>query len=463
MTLLDRRRFLLTTSLASAAGVAALRASPADARPPEGSGSGSGSGSGAAGPAPEPKGAYERWESVRALFALDPAYAHLGLFFLASHPTPVRRAIEDYRKRLDADPLRTVESSMFDFEHPERNLAVRAAGALGHYLGVSGDDIALTGNTTMGLSLLYHGLPLKAGDEVLTTEHDHFVHYEAIRLATERCGATWRRIPLFDASDQISADDVAARVKRAIGPSTRVLGVTWVHSSTGVKLPIRRIADVVGEVNAGRAAKDRVLLLVDGVHGIGVEDPNLAALGCDALAAGAHKWLFAPRGTGFVWAKPEVWASMRPLFPSFTAFDLMGSWFANKPPPSTPRASWFSPGGFHAYEHYWATPVAIELHTQIGPARITQRIHALNEQAKEGLAKMQHVVLYTPRSADLSAGLVCFDVKGKKPQEVVDLLAAQKILGSTTPYRTSYARLAFGIVNTEAEVERALRAIRAMG
>jgi selenocysteine lyase/cysteine desulfurase len=314
----------------------------------------------------------------------------------------------------------------------------------------------------MGLALLYHGLPLRAGDEVVTTEHDHFVHHEAIRLATARAGATWRRISLFDSTDKISPDEIAARVKRGIGPKTRAVGVTWVHSSTGVKLPIRRIADAVAEANSGRAAKERVLLLVDGVHGIGVEDPNLAALGCDAFAAGAHKWLFAPRGTGFLWAKPEVWASMRPLFPSFTAPELFAGWMGDKPP-STPRASWFSPGGFHAYEHYWATPAAIELHEQIGPARITERIHALNEQAKESLAKMSHVVLYTPRARELSAGLVCFDVKGLKPKEVVQKLAAQKILGSTSPYRISYARLSFGIANNEAEVERALRAIRSMG
>jgi len=48
-----------------------------------------------------------------------------------------------------------------------------------------------------GLALLYHGLPLREGDETLTTTHDHYVHHESIRLATGRCGATWRKIPLF--------------------------------------------------------------------------------------------------------------------------------------------------------------------------------------------------------------------------------------------------------------------------
>jgi len=66
--------------------------------------------------------------------------------------------------------------------------------------------------------------------------------------------------------------------------------VTWVHSSSGVRLPIARIAETLAEVNRGRDEKDRVLLIVDGVHGLGVENPKITALGCDAFAAGTHKW-----------------------------------------------------------------------------------------------------------------------------------------------------------------------------
>ena len=92
--------------------------------------------------------------------------------------------------------------------------------------------------------------------------------------------------------------------------------------------------------------------------------------------------------------------------------------------------------------------------------RITARTHELNAQMKEGLAGMPRVQLYTPRDENLSAGMVCFDVKGTKPQQVVERLLAQRIVASTTPYRVSYARVACSIVNTPQEVETVLRAIR---
>ncbi len=349
---------------------------------------------------------------------------------------------------------------MFEENFPNAYDAVTAA--LARYTGTAARDLALTSNTTTGLSLIYHGLPLKPGDEVLTTDQDHYVHHESIRLATERNGATWRKIPIFSSHDAISADEIVDRVRKGVGPKTRVVGITWVHSSIGLRMPVRRIADAIAELNARRGEADRILLVVDGVHGLGVENPRLGELGADLFAAGLHKWIFAPRGTGFVWAKPDVWAGMRPLIPTFQTLDLFTAWAEGHPPTGKAHGAMFSPGGFQAYEHHWAVPAAIEYQERIGPARVTERIHALNAQMREGLGKMPHLVNYTPASPELSSGMVCFDVKGLKAKETVHRLLNRKIIASTTPYAVPVARVACGIMNTPAEVETTLRAIRAM-
>jgi isopenicillin-N epimerase len=401
------------------------------------------------------------WQSVREQFDLDPAYIHLGLFFLTSHPRPVRDAIERLRRKIDQNPFLTVEQGMFEDNMPKFYDAVTAA--LGRYTGTNPRDLALTGNTTTGLSLIYHGLPLKAGDEILTTDQDHYVHHDSIRLATERSGASWRKIPIFKSYDTMSADEIVDRIRKGIAPRTRAVGITWVHSSTGLRMPVRRVADAIREVNASRSESDRVLLVVDGVHGLGVENPKISELGADLFAAGLHKWIFAPRGTGFVWARPEVWATMRPLAPSFQALDAFVAWTEDHPPRGPAHGAMFSPGGFHAYEHHWAIPAAIEFHERIGPARITERIHQLNAAMLEGLKRMPHVVTYTPAAKDLSAGMVCFDVKGLKGKETVHRLLQKKILASTTPYKVPFARVACGIMNTPEEVEATLRAVRALG
>jgi isopenicillin-N epimerase len=401
------------------------------------------------------------WDTVRKQFDLAPDYIHLGLFYLASHPRPVRAAIERLRKRLDQNPFLTVERGMFEDDHPKFYEAVTAS--LGRYTGADPNDIALTSNTTMGLSLIYHGLPLRAGDEILTTDQDHYVQHESIRMAAERTGASWRKIPIFSSHKTISADEIVDRIRKGIGPKTRVVGITWVHSSCGLRMPVRRIADVIGELNATRGPDARILLVVDGVHGLGVEDPKITSLGADIFAAGLHKWIFAPRGTGFVWAKPEVWATMRPLIPSFQTLHAFNAWTEERSPRPPFRAALFSPGGFHAYEHHWAVPAAIEFHEKIGPQRISERIHALNAQMREGLSKMPQVVLYTPASSELNAGMVCFDVKGLKAKETVARLLAKGILASRTPYKVPVSRVACGVMNTPGEVDATLRAVRGLG
>lgn len=393
------------------------------------------------------------WEGVRPQFALDPAWMHFASFFIASHPAPVQAAIDGYRRAIDANPFATVEHGMFS--EGADNLHVQVQAAVADYLGARPQDVCLTGNTTTGLALVYQGLPLQAGDEVLCTTHDHYSHHESIRLAVERSGATMRMIPLFAEAATASTEAMIDALLKGIGPRTRVVGLTWVHSSTGIRLPIREIAAAL------RARPGPPLLLVvDGVHGLGSTDETVATLGADYFCAGTHKWMFAPRGTGLVWASAENWARLRPLIPSFTDFDQYLAWERQQALATPTTADRMAPGGFHAYEHQWATAAAFGMHRQMGRARVAARIRALNDQCKAGLAANRKVKLHTPMSGELSAGLVAFEVEGVAPAEVVKQLLARRIIASTSPYAVTYARLAPSLVNTPDEVERAVRAVR---
>jgi selenocysteine lyase/cysteine desulfurase len=180
------------------------------------------------------------WGRVRAQFSLDPAWMHFASFFIASHPAPVRDAIEAWRRAMDRDPFQVVEHGMFTDE--AHNIPLQVRTAIAHYLGGKADDIALTRSTTESLALVYHGLPLKAGDEVLATTHDHYSHHESIRLATRRAGATTRRIALFEDAADATVDALTGRLLQALKPETRVVGLTWVHYATGIRLPIRDMA-----------------------------------------------------------------------------------------------------------------------------------------------------------------------------------------------------------------------------
>jgi selenocysteine lyase/cysteine desulfurase len=373
---------------------------------------------------------------------------------LTSHPKPVRDAIERHRRAFDENPAGYFEDKFFTAEDE-----IRAAVA--RYTGGAAGDIALTDSTTMGLSVLYAGLHLRPGDEVVTTTHDHYATHESLRLLALRTpGITIKKVALYEhpAATTASADEITKRLTGAITPRTRAVAVTWVHSSTGVKLPIARLAQAIAALNAQRAQP--LLFCVDGVHGFGVEKESPAELACDFFAAGCHKWIFGPRGTGILWGRPAAWKAFTGVIAPFDMASY-GAWMKGQLP-SGPPGPMATPGGFHSFEYRWALGEAFAFHQRLGKERITARIHALARQCKEGLSRMPHVTLHTPMAEELSAGLVCFEVKGVPAPEVIKRLHARKIIASVTPYATEYARFSPGILNTPEEIDRVLAEVKAM-
>jgi isopenicillin-N epimerase len=428
----DRRAFLHRTGLSIAAAALAQAADSHGA---------SGQGDSSSALAVSPVSSLQSWDAVRDLFPLTREYLHFGGLYLASHPRPVSEAIDAHRRGLDENPVLYVGQHGGSAEAT----VLREAAA---YLGASPADIALTDSTTMGLGLLFNGIRLRPDQDIVTTTHDFSATHRALTAASARSGASLRYVRLYDTASTATADEMVSALMAAIRPDTRIVAVTWVHSSTGLKLPIREISDALSALNAGRHDGDQALLCVDGVHALGVEDFTVGSLGVDFLVAGCHKWLFGPRGTGLVWGDPGAWPAVSQIVPSFSGG-------------ATPGAE-MTPGGFHSFEHRWALDRAFALHQEIGKVRVSARIQELNSQLKDGLATMPHVTLHTPRDPAMSAGLACFDVAGFSPAGVVARLLDRKIVATTTPYSPTYARLAAGLMNDSHDVDTVLREVRAL-
>jgi selenocysteine lyase/cysteine desulfurase len=390
------------------------------------------------------------WASVRSQFRLTPDVLHFAAFILAPHPGPVAEAIARHRAGFDEDPDGYLNEHGADAEQ-----AVRSTAAA--YLGAQPDEIALTDSTTMGLGLLYGGLRLRDGQQVVATEHDFYSTHQSLALRAARTGASFRRIRLYDDPAATSVDEIVGRLTAEVGPGTRAVAVTWVHSSTGVKLPVRAVADALADVNAGRDEDDRVLLCVDGVHGLGVEEATVGDLGCDFLVAGTHKWLFGPRGTGIVWGRADSWSAVEGIIPPFEAASFEEWINGTLPAPLTGVRA--TPGGYHSFEHRWALDEAFRFHLDIGKDAVAGRTYEQATRLKEGLADVPGLTVVTPMAEDLSAGIVCAEVAGADPFDVVGRLAEQGISASVTPYRDRYVRFGPSIVTSPDEVDALVEAL----
>jgi selenocysteine lyase/cysteine desulfurase len=400
------------------------------------------------------------WASVRAQFNLSPEFVHLSNFFLASNPKPVRDAMARHRQAFDENPYTYLEDNMF--AKPEDMVWRKVCAAAAEYTGGRPEDIALTTSTTQGLAMVYNGLKLAAHQEILTTHHEWYTHDEAMRLAVVKWGGSIRRIDLYEGPEDVSTDAIVTRIEQAIKPATRILAMTWVHSGTGVRLPVREIGALVASINRDRAEADRIIYVIDGVHGFGCSEAQVASLGCDFFSAGTHKWILGPHGTGLVWAREGQWAQITPTIPTIMAAEPANAWRQQRDPQGQTQAAWVSPGGFLAFENQWAMIAAFEFIQQIGRKRIAERVSELNGQLKEGLAKLPAVYLHTPQAEQFSAGFVCCDVKNRDPKEIVARLKEQKIIASATPYRHSTVRFSAGIINTPEDIDKTLKVMRSL-
>lgn len=394
------------------------------------------------------------WASVRSEFDLDPSYVELSAMLLVSHPRAVREAIDRHRRALDRQPIVALEDN--------RDLQNAGRSALARYLGCGRNDIALTDSTTSAVALVYNGLKLRPGDEILTTVQDYYVTHEAARHVAAKRGATVRKISFHDGpARNADPDQMVERIIGAIRPETRVLGLTWVQSSTGLKIPAGRIAERLKAVNAARPADRRVIFCLDGVHGFGNQDAGMAELGCDFLMSGCHKWLFGPRGTGMIAGTAAGWAAVDPTIPSFLDSGAYNGWISGAYAART-TGSLMTPGGFKAFEHLWAIPQAFEIHNRVGRAAVAARTAELAGQLKSDLRAMRGVTVHTPQLADMSAGIVSFEVAGVTPSAAVERLRSRKIMCSLAPYARPMIRLTPSIRNNAQDLDRALAEIRAL-
>ena len=401
---------------------------------------------------------YNSWRDVREQFLLTDDQIHMALMLFASHPLPVRKAIEYHREGFDQNPaIHWEENIMYPFldGEMEKQQQFIQSNSAAKYLECDPGEVAFTDSTTMGLAILYTGLKLSPAEEILTTTHDHYSTEKSLEYSARLHGASIRKISLYDEPAKVTVELICEKLKRSISSRTRIVAVTWVHSSTGVKLPLREMSDVIANENKNRPENKRIYFCVDGVHGFGIENITMEDTGCDFFAAGTHKWMFGPRGTGILWARNDAWDMVEPIIPSFHLRPY-GQWLGAIPQEPLTFNEKCSPGGFHSFEYRWAQKEAFDFHLKIGKDKIQERTHQLSSLLKEGLKSISHVTLHTPLDPKLSSGINCFEVAGFSPDEVVKKFMEKRIIASTSPYRESFVRLTPCIINTEDEVKTCL-------
>jgi len=234
--------------------------------------------------------------SLRGHFHLEPGVDFINHGSFGAAPAEVLAAAARWRERMEANP-----------DHFFREIlpgALReAAAALAAFIGGRPCDVALVENATAGMNAVLRSLRFSPGDEILASSHMYGAVRQAIRHVCEVSGARLVEAALALPVDR--EDALLAPLAERLSGRTRLLVIDHIASPTGLIFPVARLAAL------GREKGARVL--VDGAHAPGQIALNVDALGADWYVGNCHKWLFAPRGCGFLWAHERAQAGVHPL------------------------------------------------------------------------------------------------------------------------------------------------------
>jgi isopenicillin-N epimerase len=347
---------------------------------------------------------------MRAGFLLDPEVAYFNHGGYGACPVEVFAEYQRLQLELEREPTEL-------FSRRFAAVLREARAALAAFVGARTDDLVFSPNATSALNAVIRSLRIRPEEEILTTKHEY--------------GAILRTLGFIRANVvQVEPQELVGN----IGIRTRAIVVSHITSPTALVLPVEDICEA--------ARRAGVLSIVDGAHVPGHIPLDIEAVGADVYAGNCHKWLCAPKGSGFLWARPEHQDWIEPL---------VVSWGYHEDADFGERHGW---QGTRDPSAYLAVPTAIEMHA-------TFDLEAAAELADEAERRLSQLGLKPLRGAR-SPLMRALTVRASDPQELWSRLYDEHRV-EVPVYaweETTLLRFSIGPYNDEADLERLVDALR---
>lgn len=385
--------------------------------------------------------------SLRSEYLLDPTVTYLNHGSFGGCPRVVFETWQRYQRELETNPVR--------FLSHDSGAPLRAAREkLAAYLGAEANNLVFMNNPTHAFMLVARTLELGAGDEILATAYEYPAMEQGWQYIAQKTGARYVHQPVPLPLE--SHEQFVGAFWQGVNERTKVIHLSHIMAGLAMVVPVEEICR--------RAREAGILTIVDGAHAPSQLDLNLEEIGADYYFGACHKWLSAPKGTGFLYASPRVQPVTEPLVVS-------GGWLREKPMPPREEAdglSWFvalnSWQGTRDPSGFLAIPSAIDFQAEHQWAEQRQRCHELASQTRAEMEKLTGLRGYYPYGMQYFRQMVSFPVGKIAPGELYRRLwedyRTVVIVGQLN--ETTNVRVSFQAYNDERDVEHFLSAMKAL-
>ena len=369
------------------------------------------------------------WTELREKFPLNKNRVYFNNGTLGPSPQVVLDVVIDAMKKIEStgEMAHTIDASR---------------KSIAQFVKVLPSEIALTKNTTEGINIIAWGLPLKKGDEVIISNHEHVGNALPWLHVAKAKSLKIKVLVLGN-----SADETLSNFKKIISSKTKVIAIPHITCTTGQVQPIKEMAQY--------AHQKGIFVAVDGAHVAGMLDLDLKALGCDFYATCCHKWLLGPKGTGFLYVKKEM---QDILMPHFVGAGTHQGWAISpekvellNPTNSAERYDY----GTYNQAMWIGVAAAIDFFEKIGMEKVEARVKELNQYLQSKLLELskKDIKMLTPTEGGSTSGMLGFKLLNKDSKVFANEVNSRFRMRYVAEHGLNSLRISTHIYNNKNEID----------
>jgi isopenicillin-N epimerase len=311
----------------------------------------------------------------RDLWLLDPKWIFLNNGSFGACPKPVFEKYQWWQREMERQPVEFIGRRL-------PGLLADARAKLAAFLNTQAHCVVYVTNITVGANIAARSIPLKAGDEVLTTDQEYGAILNTFDYICGKAGATLKRQHI--AMPVTTREAFVEQFWSGVTPRTRAVYLSHIAAPTALIFPVKEICR--------RARAAGILSFVDGAHAVGQLPLDMADIGADFYSSNLHKWCCAPRGSAFLYARPEVHHLVEPLTVSFG--------YDPKKPNERRLVEYLEYIGTRDCSSFLAVPTALEFLAEHNWEKVRLQCHELARQFRERMANLTGLAPLSPDSTD---------------------------------------------------------------
>lgn len=324
--------------------------------------------------------------SLKKHFLLVPKVTFLNHGSFGATPKPVFKEYQRWQRELENQPVEFLGRRI-------AGLLAESRAVLGEYLGTHADNLVYTQNVTVSLNIVARSLKLGAGDEVLASDHEYGAMDRTWHFLSGEQGFAYVNQPV----KLTSHADFVESFWQGVTPRTKVIFLSHITSPTAIIFPVEEIIR--------RAKAAGIITIIDGAHVPGQLPLHLDSLGADFYGGNLHKWLCAPKGAGFLYARPEMQHLLKPLVVSW-------GYEPEVPGPSAfvDQHEWI---GTRDMAAFLSVPAAIRFQREQAWDEVRSACHQLAKYAQDEICALTKMSPLHSRSENWFAQLVAAPLPAK--------------------------------------------------